>query len=763
MAHDHNGHPRQRTGERGFPYPDGTPLAEAKLRAPPLRDGMLSRPDLVELLNAGRGRKLTLLSAPTGYGKTTLLAQWHDSEREDRPFVWVSLGEEDRETLQLCAHLVEAVDHVESGLGRKLGGLPQNSGGGFDSVVLARVVEALAALPRGTVIVLDDYHLLEVRLQESFLSYLLRSLPATVQLVVSTRTEPPVPLGRLRAIGELIEVRAAELCFGAEEARVLLRASIGAGVDDEDLNAIRERTEGWPAGLYLATLAFRRSEHPGEAISALVGSTRYVADYLAEEVLEHQAPNIRRFLLHTSILQKFNASLCDAVTGEENSAGMLNWLERSNLFLTPLDGQREWYRYHHLFADLLRLELKNSEPGTMPELHRRAAAWYLEVGDVGATVHHTLAAGDFRRAGTLVARHWLTYLKKGKAGTLRSWLAQIPGSVVSEYPPLGLVNAWLSVFEGDFAACGRWLSVAESAAYEGPLPDGTSSLESGVAVLRASHPQGGVRQACESARRAVELESGPSSPWRSLVHGALGYNLYWADETEEARSMLTECLRLAHVSPTLPATVLVATGFLALIEFEDGRTTRAERLAFEALAQAEAHGLDQTFLAGTPHVVLGGLLASQGNLVEAEKRMLRGISLNRQVDRNPCLPHALLTYAPVRKALGDRAGAQTIFEEAYDLLGEQEDPAPRQLSRLAEVGRKLRLNPRRTKPGQALSEAEAEVLRLLARGLERKEIAGALYLSVNTVKSHLRSAYRKLGATSREEALDRARGLGLSP
>ena len=720
------------------------------------------RPALVEMLRSGCGRRLTLLSAPTGYGKTTLLAQWHKSEHEDRLFAWVSLDEEDQEPLRLCARLVEAVDRVEPGcFDRKVRGLLQNPGADFNGVVLPGIVKELAELSQDTVIVLDDYHLLKVDFQESLLAYLLRSLPTTVQIVVSTRTEPPVPLGRLRATRELVEIRAADLCFGPEETRAMFGVSAETRLRDEDLEAIRERTEGWPAGLYLATLALRTSQHSGEDLRAFAGSTRHVADYLAEEVLQHQPPGVRSFLLQTSILDRFNASLCDAVTGQEDSAGMLEWLERSNLFLTPLDGRREWYRYHRLFSDLLQLELKNTAPGSVPGLHKRAAAWYQDTGDIEATVRHTLASGDYRESGALIVRHWLDWLRVGWTGTLRSWISSMPEEEVAAYPPLALVNAWLSAFNGDFAAFGRWISVAENGKYEGRLPDGTSSLESGVAVLRSSYSFDGIRHGCEAGRRALELESAPDSPWASLIRALLGYNLYWAGEPEESKLRLEESLCLSRVSPTLPATRIISTGYLSLVEAEGGNLALAERLAQEALDQTTAHGFDQTHFASPPRVTLGIVLASDGRQEEAAEEFERAIELVRHIDKNPAHPHALLAYAPTRLALGDRDGARNLLQEAHGLVEGFEDPGLHLLTALDLTKRKLRFGRRKSEPGQELSEAEGEVLRLLASGLQRREIAAALYLSVNTVKSHLRSAYRKLGASSREEAVGRARKLGL--
>ena len=549
-------------------------LLGPKLRPPLLREGLVFRPWLLDLLRTGSRRRLTLLSAPTGYGKTTLLAQWRESE-ETRQFAWISLDESDKDPMRLAACVVEAVDRVEPGFSEGFRGLLRNPGADFAGVVLPRLVSALAEIPREVVLVFEDYHLLGRSSTDNPATYLLEHLPENVQIVISTQTEPRIPVGRLRASGDLVEVRAADLCFGQDSARALLRMAVGIDLSDANLKSLLDRTEGWPAGIYLAALALRRSSDPSQDIQNFSGSARHVADYLTEEVLERQLPKARRFLLRTSILDRFNASLCGAVADENDADELLGWLEHSNLFLIPLDDRREWYRYHHLFADLLQLELKNTEPDVVPELHKRAAAWYRDAGDVEAAVRHTLASGDYSGAGELIVRHWLTFLHEGRTGTLRSWISSMPEAAVARYSPLALVNAWLSAFEGDFAALGRWISVAENGSHDGPLPDGTASLESGVAVLRASYPFDGIRQGCEAGQRALELESAPDSPWASLVRAALGYSLYWAGEPEESRRMLEECLRLARASPTLPATSIIATGYLSLVEAEAGSTVRA--------------------------------------------------------------------------------------------------------------------------------------------------------------------------------------------
>jgi LuxR family maltose regulon positive regulatory protein len=745
--------------------PSGPLLVQAKLRTPPLREGMIPRPHLVNLLNAGADCKLTLLSAPTGFGKTTLLAQWRAAESDNRPFAWVSLDAGDNDPVRLCTYVVEAVDRIEPGFGDDVRKLLRTGGVDFGNVMLPRLVNEIASLSRRIVIVFDDYHLLGRGSSNNVTSFIVEYLPETVQFVISTRTEPSVSLGRLRASRELAEIRAPDLAFGEEQASALMRATLGEGdLESEDLKILLAKTEGWPAGLYLAALSLRDVPDVSTSIRDFAGDDRHVVDYLTEEVVENQPPKLRRFLFRTSILERFCAPLCDAVTEEDDAAELLEDLERSNLFLVPLDERRQWYRYHHLFADLLQLDLQNSEPESIPSLHARAAAYYLKSGDLDEAVRHTLASRDFREVGELIARHWLKFLNQGRRVTLRSWLAQIPEDVVIGYPPLALVYAWISALTGDAAGFQRWLAVVESGSHVGPLPDGTTSLESGAAGVRAAFVFGDVQRTLDAARRALELETGPDSPWHAVVPGVLGYNLYWAGEGDESQRMLEEALWLGENSSLLPTARLLFMGFHALVEYDAGHVARAERFALDAIDYADVNGLIANYEVGVAHIVLGMVLASRRQLHRAAEQFEHGIALRRLVGKHNGYAHALLTYAPIRQALGDRSEARALFEQASTLIDEYEDPGQLLLSLRERTMRKLQLAPRiRGELGQELSSQELKILPLLDRGLSRQEIADSLHLSVNTVKSHIRSIYRKLGVRSREQALEQARQRALLP
>ena len=741
---------------------------------PLLHKGMTPRPAIVELLLADFESKLVLINAPAGYGKTTLLTEWAASEQESRPFAWVSLEPTDGDPARFLSYLIGAIGRVEPGFGETLRAALSGSVD-FEGDVMPRLINELASLPRRIVVVLDDYHAINSKESNELVDFLLNHLPCTIQLVISTRSDPLLSIARLRGRQELLEIRASQLRFNEAEAGALLHAALGFELDRKDVKILIEQTEGWPAGLYLAALSLKDHHDPSRAITEFAGNTRHVVDYLSEEVFEFQTPEVRRFLTRTSVLGCFTASMCDTVVERDDSAEILNVVEHSNLFLVPLDERREWYRYHHLFRELLRIELQRREPESIPSLHRRAAAWYLREGAIEDALQHTLSSGDFSEAGELIARHWLTYLNTGQTATLRTWIAKIPEDNVVDYPPLALVTAWLSGLNGDFAELKRWTTIVENGNYVGPLPDGTTSLESAVAMIRASFAFGDVRRTCEAARRVVELEVDPGSPWHAPARIVFGYSLFWTGAGDESRRMLEEGIRLTQaLSPPLPAGTLFAMGYLALIEYEEGNTRRAEQLAHRTIDFAEAHGLSESAQSSAACVVLGMILAERGEVLEAEERMERALALRRSMGRHQAgYLYALLAYAPIRQALGDHIGARTLVDEARALMDEYEDPGRLLLSSLDRAKDKLGLLPRRrgelgqdSNDGELdlmplLTDRETAVLKLLVTDLTQRQIGGELYLSFNTVKSHARAIYRKLGVSSRKEAVDQARLYGL--
>jgi LuxR family transcriptional regulator, maltose regulon positive regulatory protein len=361
---------------------------------------------------------------PAGSGKTTLLAQWCLADHGSRRVAWVSLDESDDDPVRFWAYLVEAFRVVEPGFGKVPLSLLQGSGsaGVLTQVVLPQLLSELATGGSELVLVLDDYHLVTNPACHRTLGFFVDHLPANVHVVLATRVDPPLALARLRASGELVELRIAELGFTPTEAASLLQDAMGLDLASQDVRRLWERTEGWAAGLYLAGLSLQGRSDPEPFIASFEVGHRHVVDYLGAEVLARQPRRLRDFMLLTSILERLSGPLCDAALETEGSAELLAELEQANLFLIALDDHRHWYRYHHLFAQLLRLELAEREPDLIPLLHRRAAAFHQDTGDVEAAIHHASAAGDYPRATDLVTRHWLPFARRGRIATVERWL-----------------------------------------------------------------------------------------------------------------------------------------------------------------------------------------------------------------------------------------------------------------------------------------------------------------------------------------------------
>src|SRR6266704_2464409 len=405
-------------------------LLATKLHVPRPRPGFVPRPRLVEALGEGLARRLILVSAPAGSGKTALLADW--APAGGRPVAWLSLDAGDNDPVRFWRHTVAALDRARPGIGERVGSLlGPPAPASFEGLVTA-LVNDLAARPGDgeVLLVLDDYHLIDSQPVHTSLMFLLEHLPPGLRLVLASRADPPLPLARLRARGQLAELRADDLRFSADEAASLLREAIGADLPGEAAAALAVRTEGWAAGLQLAGLSLRGHADAAGFAAAFGGSHRFVLDYLADEVLVGQPGPVRAFLLETSVLERLTGELCDAVTGRAGSQAMLADIERAGLFLVPLDEVRGWWRYHHLFADLLRARLAAEQPGRVQALHRAAAAWCEEHDLADDAVRHALAAGDDAWAARLVERNVETLLGRSEGETLRRWLAALPAESV---------------------------------------------------------------------------------------------------------------------------------------------------------------------------------------------------------------------------------------------------------------------------------------------------------------------------------------------
>jgi len=551
---------------------------ESKLSPRGPREDWVERPGLIQRLTRSRTR-VVLLEAPAGYGKTTLAVQWRASMAGRRPFAWLSLDPGDNDPRRLWPQLVLAVQRACPDLQAEriladLGSHHPDIAG----AVLPGLINELAALTRPVTLVLDGYEVIRNPRCHEQIGALLLHLPAPAQVALLSRRDPPLALARLRAAGEMTELRAPELKFTPAETAALITAVSGPGLSQPDLSLLAERTEGWPAAVYLAGLARRGQPAPGLAVRQLSGDTRFIADYLAQEVLDGQPARIRRFLTRTSVLDRFCAPLCDALLGSADSAGILATLERENLFIIPLDESRRWFRYHPLFAEALRAELLRTEPEAIGPLHERASAWHRRSGTADEAISHAIAWGDVTGAVGLIAGNWYGYAACGLIATVRGWLRELGDAAIEANPVAAHCAAWAAALSGDQESVRRWVPVIAAAAGPSPLPDGMRSLRFSVALLRGTYGFDGLRVMREAAAEAADLENDRTSHWYALSRMALGYSRYLSGDAAGAEAPLRAAASHAPVAMVRMA----GLAMLGLALFEQGRRPQAEQAAFAA-------------------------------------------------------------------------------------------------------------------------------------------------------------------------------------
>jgi LuxR family transcriptional regulator, maltose regulon positive regulatory protein len=758
--------PSGKRGLRAVPVPVRSAPAdvpiETKFHAPSRRKEWVERRELIQDL-AGTAVKLVLVDAPAGFGKTTLVAQWRASPSEDRPFAWLSLDESDDDPGRLWWHVVQALQRACPDLGgaefRQATGAPVPDLAG---TVLPLLVNELAALSAPVILVLDDYHLVKDHSCHDQLAFLLLHLPPSAEIVLITRTDPPLPLARLRAAGEMLEIRARELRFAPAEAASLVRAVTAAELSEPDLNDLVDRTEGWPAGVYLAALSLRDHPAPSAFIRQFTGDNRFIVDFLAEEVLSRQPDETRQFLARTAILNRFCAPLCDAVVGSSNAAQIIEVLERENLFVVPLDETRKWYRYHHLFAQVLRSELARTEPDIMPSLYNRASAWYRQSGSADEAIRHALAGGDVAGSIDLIAQHWYDYVDSGRAPTFRSWMNSLEDSAIAASPLAAHCAAWAAALTGDRESLQRWLPLMAAGEHRGPLPDGMRSMQFSAAVLQGTFGFDGIRPMREAAVLAVSLEGDRASPWYAMARTAAAFALYLCGALEPAAAHAEEALL---GNPALAVVRMLAFAVKSLIAIEEGRLAEASELASSAreiVARGDV-GLGEAPLSALGYAAAGAVYAAQGRLHEARSELEQALRPRQRWSGISPWPavEILLRLVPVLLDLGDRSGALARLDEARQLLAAAPDGAEAQRTRLEHLDRLLAGQARAASLADPLTERETAVLRLLRGTLSLREIGQELHLSQNTIKTHVQAIYRKLGVSTRPDAVEKGREDGL--
>jgi LuxR family maltose regulon positive regulatory protein len=742
-------------------------LAATKLHIPALRPGHLHRVELVGTLIANAQSRVALVAAAPGSGKTSLLSEWHADARESRPFAWISLDTADNDPVRFWDGVFAALQTTAPELGDSAQAALHSPGTTVTDQVLPLLINDLAGLAEPVVLVLDDYHLIENAEIHDAIELLVERLPSTTQLAISTRSDPPLPLSRLRARGQLVEIRGRDLRFNVTEAGAFLIDVAGLDLEPDEVARLHERTEGWAAGLQLAGLSLRGREDHRQFIDSFAGDDQHIVEYLGFEVLDNEPSELREFMVQTSVLERLSGPLCRAVTGNPDSERLLLRLERENAFVIALDSKREWYRYHHLFVELLRHELTRTRPELVVELHRRASGWYRDAGAIHEAIEHATAAGDFGAAIELITAHWYDLLQRGRQETVASWIDRLPSETVVGDPNLCLTKAWLGVNSGRLDEVDRWIEAAGCAATGQPEAEELPPLESGVASLRAIHRymSGNVSAAVAAGRRALELErGGAASPWRPVGCPVLGLSLHWHGQREDASQTLTDAVRIAKANGNHLA-AMHASGGLAAIAYERGDAASADARAAEAIALAEEHDLSEHWASSLSLAVRGQLLARNAKPEAADEVLVRATDLARRGIASIEIAYSLLALAGSRLRLGRHDEARVIYLQARKAVARCEDPGILK-DRIAAAERKAKLAPslrpsRTSGRSEALSDAELSVLRLLRSELSQREIAGELHLSFNTIKTHTRNIYRKLGVAERTEAISRARELSL--
>lgn len=657
-----------------------SPLVQTKLYVPKVRRGVVPRPRLRDRLSRTPHPRLTLISAPPGFGKTTLLAAWLDDAAAavGRPVAWVSLEESERQPTSFWTYVLTALGAAAPGVGA--GSLPLlQTADPSIATVLATVLNELSALPDGLDLVLDDYHLADGPGISIDVAFLVEHLPPPVRLVISTRADPALPLARLRARGELVEVRAADLRFTLDEVAAYLNDVTELDLQAADIAALESRTEGWIAALQLAALSLQGREDRAGFIAGFAGDDRYVVDYLVEEVLARQRDAVS-FLLQTSILDRLSGPLCDAVTLGEDGKALLESLDRSNMFLVPLDDSRHWYRYHHLFADVLRTHLVKERPGDVTDLHRRAGQWYGAAGEPVAAVRHTLAAGDVARAADLVELAMPALRRDRQETTIRRWLDDIPDEVVRVRPVLAMgfigalmaagqfdglerrlddVQRLLDVADGEGSAAPSLEMVVVDAGELPRLPGAIAAFRAALALVGGDlaatvvHAERAIVRGAEGdhvTRAAASALSGLAS-WASgdLAAAHRGYS-----------AAVDGLRRAAHLSDVLGCSITLAD-----IRITQGRLGDARRTYEDGLELA-ANQDGGTVMRGTADMLVGlsQIAVERNDLAAATAHLTRVEELGEQAGL-PQHPYRWrVARARLREAQGDVAGAVALLEEA---------------------------------------------------------------------------------------------------
>ena len=731
-------------------------LIEAKLAPPALRVDTVVKSELIDRLSSSRTRAVSVV-APAGFGKTTLLA--HLAERDERSFATVALDERDNDPVVLLRYVAAALDRIEPVPASVFEAL-STPGRSVWSTCIPRVCAALSAMASPVVLVLDDLHFVGDPTCIDAVAALIDHVPARSRIMVSSRHDPPLPLARLRSQGRVLEIGAGELRLSADEAAALLR-NAGVDLDDSAVFELTERTEGWPAGLYLAALSLQAGGLGEDAIESFSGEDRFVADYLRSELLSRLSADEVRFLTRTSVLDRMCGALCDAILGQRGSARVLVTLEHNNRFVVPLDRSRTWFRYHHLFRDLLRSELEFREPELARDLNLRAMAWCEANGMAEPALHYAHEAGETDAVTRLIEQLIMPAWYSGGVATLESWLSWYDDDARARYPTIAVLGAWFYYLTGRPAEGARWERAAQTSTAQPVIPDGSASIEPWIAALRTFTCRDGIERMLADAELTLE-QLGPEGWWRSTAQLAAGVAHMLLGDAERGREALAVAAELAAAAGASEEGI-AACAELAFAAIEAGAWDEAAIHAARAVAIVENAGLDDYVVSGLALAAAARIAIHHGDVKQAREDVARIHRLRPLLNEGiPWMSVQIgLELTRLHLALGEAGVAGTVLGEAESILRVR----PR-LGSLAELASELRqrVAATSTPSGQwalSLTTAELRLLPLLTTHLAFPQIGERLFLSRTTIKTQAVSIYRKFGVSSRAEAIERAVELGL--
>jgi LuxR family maltose regulon positive regulatory protein len=636
---------------------------------------MVSRPRLLERLNEGLHRKLILISAPAGFGKTTLVSQWLAGYKF--PAAWLSLDEGENDSSRFLTYLVAALQTITPTLGEGVSGLLQSPQPPPPEAILTILLNEITTIPDHFVLVLDDYHVLDAKSVDHALSYLVDHLPPQMHLVIATREDPPLPLARLPAGGQLTELRVADLRFTPSEAAGFLNQVVGLLLSAQDIARLSRRTEGWIAGLQLAAISMQGHQDPTSFIQSFTGSHHFVLDYLVEEVLEQQPESIQTFLLHTSILDRFCGSLCDAIMMDPSASGQttLQYLEHANLFIVPLDNERLWYRYHHLFADLLRQRLHQSpspSPGDeaidVAELHRRASVWYEDHGLELEAFHYAAAANDVERAERLVEGKGMPLHFRGAAIPVLNWLKSLPTTVLDAWPSLWTAYASTLLAIGQVTGVEQKLQAAEKALQGAEQDDKTQDLVGRIAAIRATVATHllQIETIIAQSRRALEYLHPGNLAFRTSTAWKLGFAYQLQGDRVAASRAYTEVISISQASGNFMYTVMAAT-CLGMLQEADNQLSLATQTYRRVL---QLVGESPLPIACEAHFGLARTYYEWNDLDKASQHGQQSIQLMQQAETERFVACKVF-LARLKLAQGDVTGAAAMLAEASQFARQQ--------------------------------------------------------------------------------------------